>query len=390
MSDTSKLQAAYDDLVVRFLAPLMSGEGAELARPVAPGALDYFTRTRAGSVEAESRIFDALHRGGSDVAPIETVPWPSRDLVAIAMVMHDLLFLTDPSLDRLFARGARPVITAWIDQLLDAIQPPATRGDALARHAMLEAFFQTRRTDTVVRNWAYTYRFYGRKPPANVVALPRVRFVRQEHTTIELIPLFAKLDAESELGLSPRLRDLVARSPVTELARPTRFAPLRFGIASLRVLADGPLRGGIARAIAGEGEWKSAGVLGAALGASELRAAPPALIAPALALLFELHVTAALDARKDARVPGSLDVHAARYAAVLPAFLEDAAAIESVRALDDGDRAVLQRRTEALRRVVPRESVAEVGALVARARPFLSVPSPAPPPAHAAPLLGTR
>nr|MDQ3037376.1 hypothetical protein [Myxococcota bacterium] len=246
-----KLQEAYDALVVGFLAPLMSGDVALLDRPVAPGALEYFAQTRAGSAEAESRIFDALHRWGSEVASIDTVPWPSRDLVAMAMVLHDLLFLTDPSLDRLFARGARAVVTTWIDRLLDTIEPPSTRGDALARHAMLEAFFATKRRDTVVRNWAYTYRFYGRPPPANVVALPRLRFVREEHTEIDVMPLFAKLDEESDLGLSVRLRDVVARSPVTELCSPSRFGPLRFGLASLRVLADDALRGGIARAIAG-------------------------------------------------------------------------------------------------------------------------------------------
>lgn len=367
MSDTSKLQAAYDALVVGFVAPLMSGDVAELDRPVAPGALDFFAQTRAGSAEAESRIFDAMHRWGSEIASIETVPWPSRDLVAIAMVLHDLLFLTDPGLDRLFARGARDVVLDWIDRLLVDIEPPATRGDALARHAMLEAFFQLKRRDTVVKNWAYTYRFYGRPPPPNVVAMPRVRFVRQEHTDIDVLPMFSKLDAQNDLGLALRLRDVVARSPVTELCRPDRFGPLRFGIASLRVLSDAALRGGIARKIAGSGEWASASVLGAALAAPELRRAPPALLAPALQLLFEVHVTSALDARVEHRIPSSLDGHAARYAAVLPAWIDDAVAIDDLRALDDSDRAILQQRAEILRRIVPREQLAEARDLVSRA-----------------------
>lgn len=390
MSDVAKLQAAYDALVVDFLAPFMSGEVAVLGRPVAPGALDYFAQTRAGSAEAESRIFDQLHRIGSEIASIETVPWPSRDLVAIAMAMHDLLFLTDPSLDRLFARGARGVVLDWIDRLLAHVGPPATRGDALARHAMLTAFFATQRRDTVVRNWAYTYRFFGRPVPANVTALPRLRFVREEHTTIDVLPLFAKLDEGAELGLTPRLRDLVARSPVTELTSPARFAPLRFGLASLRVLSDPALRGGIARQIAAAGEWPCASVLGAALTSPEMMSAPPALIAPALQLLFEVHVTSTLDSRVETRLPSALDPHALRYAAVLPAWLEDALAIEEIRALDDGDRAVLQRRAEQLRQAIPRGQIDEIAALVTRARTVLHAPAHPSQSAGATPLAPRR
>ncbi|AKF03277.1 hypothetical protein [Sandaracinus amylolyticus] len=374
MTDVAKLQAAYDALVVKFLAPLMSGDVAELGRPVAPGALDYFAQTRSTSAEAESRIFDQLHRLGSEIAPLETVPWPSRDLVGLAMVLHDLLFLTDPSLDRLFARGAREVVLDWIDRLLDLIQPPDTRGEALSRHAMLTAFFATQRRDTVVRNWAYTYRFFGRPVPGNVTALPRLRFVREEHNVIDVLPLFAKLDELAGLGLSPRLRDAVARSPVTELAMPARFAPLRFGIAGLRVLADPALRGGIARQIAASGEWQSASALGAALFAPEMLSATPSLLAPALQLLFEIHVTSTLDARVETRIPSALDPHALRYAAVLPAWLEDSLAIDEIRALDDGDRAVLQRRAEQLRRAIPRAQIDEVAALVTRARTILHAP----------------
>nr|MDQ3031734.1 hypothetical protein [Myxococcota bacterium] len=115
------------------------------------------------------------------------------------------------------------------------------------------------------------------------------------------------------------------------------------------------------------------------------------LLAPALQLLLEVHLTSALDARIDARVPASLDVHAARYAAVLPAWLADDLALEEIRALDDGDRAILQRRAEILRRMVPSDQLHEVSALVMRARTVATVPAPA---AHAptsnAPIPGSR
>lgn len=371
---TRKLQEAYDALVAGFLAPLVSGDGvASLSRPVGPGALDYFSRTRCGSAEADSRLFDALHRLGSEIAPLETVPWAGepearRGLVAIGMILHDLLFLTDPSLDRLFARGARSVVLGWIDRLLEQIPAPSTRGDALARHAMLTAFGAVQRRDTVVKNWAYTYRFFGRPVPGNVTALPKLRFVREQHTTIDVLPLLAKLDAEHDLGLAGRFRQLVARSPVTELCRPDRHAPLRFGLASLRVLADPSLRGGIARQIAAAGEWACAPALGAAISDPTLASAHPALLGPALQLLLEVHLTAALDARLASTVPAGLDAASARYAAILPAWLEDPLALDEIRALDDSDRATLQKRAERMRRAVPEEVLKESVALVSRAR----------------------
>jgi hypothetical protein len=376
-AETRSMQAAYDELVVGFLAPLVSGEGtATLGRPVAPGVLDYFARTRAGSAEAESRLFDALHRAGSEIAPIETVPWPSRDLLGIAMIAHDLAFLTDPSLDRLFARGARAVVLGWIDQLLGGVRPPATRGDALARHAIVSAFLALRRNDVVVRNWAYTYRFFGRPVPANVVAMPRLRFVRQEQTTRDVMGLLGGDEpGASSLRLGERLRALVARSPVTELVRPDRFAPLRFGLAGLRVLSDPALRGGIARELAALGEWTAARHLGTALEAPELAGGPPALLSPALALLLELHVTATLGSR-GARDPiPVLEGGMARYAALLPAWLEDPLALEEIRALDDDDRALLQKRAEQLRRSIPSDLLADTVRLVTRARTVAPVPN---------------
>jgi hypothetical protein len=297
----------------------------------------------------------------------------------MTMVLHDLVFLTDPKLDRLFSRGARGIVLGWIDQLLEMIAPPSTLGDALARHGLLVAFAGARRTDTVVKNWAYTYRFFGRPVPANVVALPRLRFVSQTHSTTEVAQLLERVDETADLGLRARLRDLIARSPVTELSRPDRHAPLRFGIASLQVLSDSALRGGIARQIAAAGEWPCANALGHALAAPELRALPGPLLAPVIDLLLDVHVTIALDTRLGARVPTTLDHGAARYAAVLPAFLASPLASRELGALDAGDRAVVERRAAKLRSLVPKDVLEEVVVLVARSRrpATSSVPAPA-------------
>lgn len=360
--DAKKLQAAYDELIDGFVQPLVCGGQISLGRPAAPGALPYFADARATSGQAETDIFDALHRAASVVAHVEDVPWPSADLLAIAMALHDLAFLTDPELDQAFSRSARPVILGWVDQLTSAIAPPRTRGDALARHALLQAFFDTKRKDETVRNWAYTYRYQGRAVPWNVVAMPKVRFVRREERLVDVSTMIE--DPNNPLDLAPRLRALVARSPVTELLVADRFTPSYFSFAALAVLSDRALRGGIARSVAAQGEWRVASVFGRALVHPSLSSAPPAYAETALRFLLEIHLCALLDARARPTKPDSLDDGGVRFAAVLPAFLEDDVAMEELRALDDGDRAALQRRAIELRRLVPKKIFADVAALV--------------------------
>merc|ERR1711969_317577 len=92
---------------------------------------------------------------------------------------------------------------------------PRTRGQALVRHAIVARTLDLGREDTVVRNWAYTYRFYGRPPPANVVAMPKLRFVRQEKTRRSLVELAR--EGTPDLELETPLLALLSRSPITQL-----------------------------------------------------------------------------------------------------------------------------------------------------------------------------
>ncbi len=359
MADAAKLQATYDALVERFVLPLLEGQAGELGRPIAPGCFDFFRQTRATSALVDEKIFDALHRAAADIAPLTTVPWPSPGLVAIAAAAHDLLALTDPSLDRLFVRGARTTVLDWIDRWTELIPAPATRGEALARHGLIAPLYRVSRRDVIVKNWAYTYRFFGRAVPWNVVAMPRIRFVRQEEAVVRLTGLIAQLDARDNLGLGVRLRRLLARSPVTELLEVRELPDFRFGLASLAVISDPAISGGIAKRLVGEDEWQSARVLGRAVASPELHA-EPALLSVAVRFLVEMLMTSTLDARDDARdVPDVLDDGTARYASLLVALLSHDGALDQIRVLDDGDRATLQRRAERLRAGLVPERVRE-------------------------------
>ena len=366
---SAKLQAAYDALVTGFVAPLVSGGEAHVGAPIAPGALSYFAQTQSGSSETDTRILDGLHATATELAPLRSIPWPSPGSLALASALYDLLWLTDPSLTGVIVGAAPRAVADWVDRLMASIAPPETRGEALLRYALLEPVFDMERRDATVRTWAYTHRFFGRPVPWNVVAMPRVRFVRREESRSSVRALFAKAE---ELRLMERFRALVSRSPVTELLRAhelvgerTTGTAFTYSVATLRVLADRALSGGIARRIAAHSEWSSASLLGAAL--PQLAKAPPELATIALRFLLELHVTSQLDER-DKKTPRELDPGQQRYAALLLAFFEDAPALEDVRVLDDGDRALLVRRAESLRPLVPGPVLTEMSSLVTYAR----------------------
>ena len=354
MADTPrKMQAAYDALVGRFVLPVLEGGAGELDRPIGPGAYAFFVATSCTSPEVDERIFDALHRASSAVVPVETVPWPSPGVVALAAAAHDLLALTDPSLDSIFSRGARKTILAWTDRWLSFVPAPTTRGDALARHALLAPLLGARRKDVVLKTWMYTYRFTGRAVPWSSDVMPRFMLPRQEEKLARLVDLVDGVDQRAQLGLRTRLEALISRSPVTELMTVAERPKFRFGLASLAVLSDAGLRGAIARELASGNEWRAGSVLARAI-TTPSSPADAKLAAIAVRLLVEMLQTRALESRDDV-LPTSMDEGALRYAALLPAMLDHPRTLEEIRLLDDGDRAKLQMRAERLRPRLTRE-----------------------------------
>lgn len=363
MADARKMQAAYDALVGRFVLPIVEGGAGELDRPIGPGCFTFFVDTSATSPEVDERIFDGLHRAASAMVPVETVPWPSPGIVALAAAAHDLLAVTDPSLDTIFARGARKTILAWTDRWLSFVPAPTTRGDALARHALLGPLLSARRKDVVLKTWMYTYRFAGRAIPWTSDVMPRFLLPRQEEKLSRLVDLVDGVDERAQLGLRDRLEALVSRSPVTELLTVAERPRFRFGLASLAVLSDPALRGAIARELVATNEWGAASALGRAISLPLLRA-DGKLVAIAVELLVEMMQTRALDGSREDTLPATMDEGALRYAALLPAMLEHPRTLEEIRILDDGDRAKLQFRAERLRPRITAELFADATALL--------------------------
>lgn len=366
--DAREIHERFDAFAREFLRPLLAGGRVVVGKPVSPGMLEHFAFARPADSEVDGAIHGALHAGASDIAPVRSIPWPDRGLAAIAMACHDLAAVTDPALDRWPARRSRGRVLEWIDWFLDQAGPPRTRGAALARHAVVSRTLALRREDVVVRNWAYTYRFFGRPVPSRVLAMPKLRLVRQDKSTQGIVELWE--DLEAELPLADRLRTLLSRSPVTELLRTDRAPDLRLGTAALAVLSDDLVRSGLARALVTQGD-RVASPLGRALRELADEAPPPRMLYYAIALIFEMHVTAAIDGRPDEEAPFTrpADADARLFAAILPAMLGAPDDLGALLDLQPDDLATLRHRAPELDRAAGPDASRYAVALLDRAAP---------------------
>jgi hypothetical protein len=388
--DSQKRQALYESFAGGFLAPLFGasvleddeakhrdgGLLARLTRPLPPALLDHFELASLSKPEVEQSFLEGLHSAASELVPTDHLPWPERGAMAVAMAAHDLFWLTDPTHDRAFARGAREKVLAFVDALIELVPAPRTRAEALVRHVILDRLLDLQREDTVVKNWAYTYRFYGRPPPANVVAMPRLRFVRQEHTRKTLVELCA---ADEELRLTVRLRALLSRSPVTELLHPELAPRLVLGRATLAILSDATLRHGIVEALVKRGTKDVAQSFGHALRVLGALGPPGEHLFVALSFLVELQLLEVLDERvghqpKEEPAVGDEEL----FAALLPALVdhtEEDGALSFLLELSERDLERVVRRSELRRAQAGEDAVAFAKSIFSRAVP-ITAPNP--------------
>lgn len=378
MSDAAKVMARFEEYAGGFLHPLMTGGAASIGRPLPPSFLDTFALARPTEPVADQETFDAMHRVAAGVAPPRVLPYPDRGAQALAMAVHNLVAVTDPKLDRTFARRTRPVMLAWVDGLVAAAGLPETRGEVLARHAVVSRAALLRRRDVVVTNWAYTYRFFGRPVPKNVVAMPKLRFVKQQKTERALLPLFEELQATTDLELSGRFRAILSRSPLTEILRLDLCARWRFGAATLAVVSDSQLSYGLARELARGGLPRDAARFGAALVDLADERPPAGALFHALAFLIDLMLVDTLDARMNRDEPfgGVADPDARLFAALLPTVLSSPGPFASRLVMSDDDTPRIARRAHRLAAVAGEDARARALSILKRAVPATAVTGP--------------
>ena len=368
MAAQDKVHAHYQELVARFLEPLLTGGTVHGTRAIAPACLEHFSLARPVDSVVEGSILEALARQASELAPVELVELAEPGLMATLMAAHDLFWLTDPALDRAFARGSRETVRQWVFDLVDRIPVPRTRSEALGRHVVLERCLELQREDTVVKNWAYTYRFYGRPPPANVVAMPKLRFVRQEKTRRSLVELAR--EGTPDLELETPLLALLSRSPITQLLHHDLTPDLRFGQATLAVLSDAVLRAGIAQELVKRGTGAVAQPFGHALRVLSAEDPSPRHLFVAIALIADMQVLELLDARAGHRPRSEPAVGDEElFAAVLPALVRHHGPLEGLIALNESDRRDLMERAAKAAHQAGEDAVQMALTLVERAVP---------------------
>jgi hypothetical protein len=347
-----------------FVAPLLAGGRAEVSAPMSLAHLDHASLSRPVDAAIDHALHAAFHRGASAIAPVLQVPYPERGAMALAMAGHDLLALTDPLLDRWGSRSAYPTILRWAKELVTAAGAPATRGAALVRHLVVERLLGLERRDVVVRNWAYTYRFFGRDVPANVVALPKLRRVRSEESATPALELLAAVDAETKLAIIDTARALVAASPLTGLLAPQRSEGFALGPSELAILADPGLRRAVARACRAAQDERHLVALGDALITPKVLTLSPEARALLDLLFAELGAEDALD-----RKPGHTLERLARgrpgmqLAAGLFAVGPARPWLEA--ALAPSDRAIVRERAITVARSLPERALAHARRFVA-------------------------
>ena len=382
MSETEKVHELFESFLAGFVQPLICGGIAQQTRALPASTLDYFSLSHSTDYEVEEAIARGMIALASELCPVDHLPFPERGAMATAMALHNLSTLTDPMLNRAMARSARPRILDWVDTLTESIRPPATRGEALVRHVLWSRFLHAKREDTVVKNWAYTYRFYGRPPPANVVALPKLRFVRQQHTQQSLPEL---LQDQPDLDLATRFRRLLTRSPITEILRGDLAPDLQFGVANLAVLSDLSLRHGVVQTLVKNGTGRIAAPLGHALRMLSVQDTPPHYLAVAIQFLAELQILEVLDARAGHQPRSEPAVGDEElFSGVLPALLAHQGPLRHLLNLNADDLEQVRDRAELRRKQSGDDAVAFAASILDRAdlhsaaQPGAGSPAPMP------------
>ena len=368
MAQDAKIGELYEEFIKDFLLPLFAGGEAHAVRALPPGLLETFAYSTPSDTDVEFDLQSHMLRAASEIAPLDALPENDFGAMGMAMALHNLGAITDPMLDRTFSRGSIKTIRAWIDAIIAAIPPPRTRGEALSRHVIAERALLFQREDTVVKNWAYTYRFYGRPPPANVTAMPKLRFVKQQKSRKGIVDILEEgIDDESLLGV---LTELIARSPVTQLLNLDLYPRMVFGLATLAVLSDPGLRSGIVQALIKTGTSSVAQPLGHALRELSAVGAPGEYLHVALAFLAELQVLEVLDERAG-HIPISEPAVGDEelFTAVLPAAIEHET-LANVVALAEPDLERVRRRAALRRQQAGDDAVDFARSILDRARPL--------------------
>jgi hypothetical protein len=140
--------------------------------------------------------------------------------VRLGAAVHDLLALAHPRIAAGPGSEARIERIAVAAAALAGLGAPATFQQVLARHSVVARLPEVVRMDHTVRYWLGRKTFVGRRPPARMLALPRVRGVK-----VETVRRAWLRDVGIQVVARPAFLALTEASPLGEALDPLRLDP---------------------------------------------------------------------------------------------------------------------------------------------------------------------
>ena len=256
-----------EDLLGRFVLPLVAGGDVRVGEPVSPEALARW-EVELGTA---GPLLVAIDEARAAAASLLVVRPPAMAFgeteLRLAVALHAALVLAHPATGGFFSRKGRRELTAFAAGLAQSIAPPDGAAELLSRHTLLSRLFELSRVDTRLRWWTGKAEFRGVEPPHRLMRWRKLRRVKEETSELGLSEVLAGEETR------PVVAVLLTASPLTDLlsldGTGRRWPPFRWG-AQLETLRHAEL----ARAVAYR--WLGELGRGAADGAPRLRAAAAA------------------------------------------------------------------------------------------------------------------
>ena len=293
--------SALNRFVETFVGPLVMGGRVQVQGLLGPGILQSWQRDASLDGTLIAKITRVMHDRLAKLGSVGSADRLPEDFLALAAVWHNVLAMTHP--EARGRSGLRRRVRTWCDTFLAWAGAPQTRAEVALRHGLLCRLADVGRVDTHVAFWAGYADFLGVAPPRTLVALPRLRRVREEKSRVGFYDLLKGLEPaspdEADIDLHAVVRAALAASPLTDLSLAERPAPLTFGWtpSTVNAVADPCLRGAAQRSILARGTPAVRAVETATLESIRARTLPPTAALALARFHVEMLAMDALSAR---------------------------------------------------------------------------------------------
>jgi len=226
VSVADNMTARLEALGQGVLGPLVLGGQMRLVPPLgAELGLEIGIGRRISDDDLRSRVDVARVRRARLVAPLDTLPDISPAEWSLVAVLNDALQATNHELSGAFTKGRHAKVLESASRLVAAIPRPRSTLEVIVRYATFARLFEIERTDTHVTAWAGSATYRGQKPDRSMVFWPSLRRVSVEPRRTPLPAMTEGLPAVSPADYLRLIGELVARSPLSDLASAHRVAP---------------------------------------------------------------------------------------------------------------------------------------------------------------------